>query len=224
MVVFDDRFAAVQLWSRTSSVVQRVVPFFTVVLVAAAGFASDEALEVSPDCSLADALAQVDVSAAKSVEEAQLTVLVFLNVDCPIANRYAPELRKLAEDYGASEVVFLRVYSDAFLADEDLAQHAADYDLPWQGLLDRDFVLATCAGARVTPEVAVFDAAGALAYRGRIDDQFADLGVRRKEAQEQDLREALDAVLAGNTPPKERTKALGCYIPYPRPETSTTTE
>jgi len=201
-----------------------VVALFALLILPLLGFASDEAFDVSSDSSLVDVLAEVDASALDSLDEARFIVLVFLNVDCPIANRYAPELRKLAVDYPAPELRFLRVYSDAFLSEEDVIDHAKDYELPWQGLLDNDFLLAARAGARVTPEVAVFDTENVVQYRGRIDDQFADLGVRRKEAHERNLREALDALLAGNVPPKKRTKALGCYIPFPRTETPDTTE
>ncbi|MCZ7644490.1 MAG: hypothetical protein M5U26_04270 [Planctomycetota bacterium] len=39
---------------------------------------------------------------------------------------------------------------------------------------------------------------------------------QRKEATRHDLREALDAVLAGKPVAEARTKAIGCFIPKPR--------
>ena len=52
-----------------------------------------------------------------------------------------------------------------------------------------------------------------VAYRGRIDDLFEDLGKKRRKARTRDLRDALEAVLAGKAVVNPRTTAVGCYIP-----------
>ena len=54
---------------------------------------------------------------------------------------------------------------------------------------------------------------GEIAYRGRIDNAWGDLGARRPRASRQDLREALRAVLRGEPVPQPRTDAIGCNIP-----------
>ncbi len=64
----------------------------------------------------------------------------------------------------------------------------------------------------MTPEVALFDAAGRLAYLGRIDDRYVDFGVDRPAPATHDLAEALDAVLAGRPVAVPRTHAVGCAI------------
>ncbi|GIT77890.1 MAG: hypothetical protein Ct9H300mP32_2720 [Verrucomicrobiota bacterium] len=81
-----------------------------------------------------------------------------------------------------------------------------------------------CAGSRtqthptrrgqVTPEAAVFDAKGRLIYRGRIDDLYADFGKKRARPTRHDLRDTLDALLAGKRLTKRTTKAVGCYIDF----------
>jgi hypothetical protein len=71
------------------------------------------------------------------------------------------------------------------------------------------------AQVRVTPEVAVFRAAGerqSLAYHGRIDDRARDFGNFRADATQHDLAAALDAVLAGRDPVPPATPAIGCTI------------
>ena len=50
----------------------------------------------------------------------------------------------------------------------------------------------------MSPEAAVFAADGSIKYRGRINDLYVDLGKKRNAATTHDLRDALDAVLAGS--------------------------
>ncbi|MEC7776571.1 MAG: hypothetical protein VYC32_10785, partial [Planctomycetota bacterium] len=62
------------------------------------------------------------------------------------------------------------------------------------------------------PEAFVIGKPGIL-YRGRIDDLYADLGQKRRQARNRDLRDALDAVLSGKAVKNPTTRAVGCYIP-----------
>ena len=62
-------------------------------------------------------------------------------------------------------------------------------------------------GAQVTPEVYVFDAGWTLRYHGRIDDDRAGSAVAS-----QDLKAAVDAVVAGQEVRLKETKAFGCTI------------
>src|SRR5258706_161747 len=71
--------------------------------------------------------------------------------------------------------------------------------------------LAKFVGATITPEAVVY-AGGRVAYRGRIDDRYVDLGLERPAATTHDLAEALAAVLAGTPVPHPTTQAVGCYI------------
>src|SRR5512139_3494375 len=95
------------------------------------------------------------------------TVLVFTMTDCPISNRYAPELRRLHAAFRARGVRFWLVYPKP---DDDAAAIRAHVATFAQGIpvaRDPRHALVTATGVTVTPEVAVFDAAGALRYRGR---------------------------------------------------------
>ena len=140
-------------------------------------------------------------------------VLVFTTTDCPIANAYVPELNRIAAEYGPRGVRLTLVQVDPDLTAEDAAGHAADYRIAARVLLDPGHRLVSAAGATHTPEAAVYDAAGRLRYRGRIDDRFAALGDRRAVAGDRTLRDALDAVLGGGEVPAERTDVVGCRIP-----------
>jgi hypothetical protein len=52
-----------------------------------------------------------------------------------------------------------------------------------------------------------------IAYRGRIDNYYADLTKPRAQVTEHDWRDALDAVLSGKPVAKPEVPAVGCYIP-----------
>lgn len=139
-------------------------------------------------------------------------VLVFLATDCPISNRYSPLLHQLEAEYGQKGVSFLAVFSEPSLTADGLKKHLSEYSLAMPGLLDPGASLALQTGARVTPEAVVLSPAGAVLYHGRIDNQYVDWGKTRPAATEQDLREALDEVLAGKPVAHPVTKALGCAI------------
>lgn len=143
---------------------------------------------------------------------APATVLVFTASDCPISNRYAPEVRRLAARHAAAGVRVWLVYPNVGEKPEAARDHAAAFDYGLPVAIDAAGVLSARAEATVTPEVAVFDRAGQLVYRGRIDDRYVDFGVDRPTPTTHDLADALDAVLGGRPVAVPRTHAVGCAI------------
>jgi hypothetical protein len=139
--------------------------------------------------------------------------LFFVLSDCPIANGYAPEINRLCAEYGPRGVRFFVVHVDEDLSSRAAAEHAREYGYTCTVVLDGSRVLVRRAGARMSPEAAVFGPDGERKYLGRIDDLYADLGKRRAGATSHDLRDALDAVLADRPVPRPVTQAVGCYIP-----------
>jgi hypothetical protein len=140
-------------------------------------------------------------------------VFLFLSNECPIANRYAPEFRRIQAANRDRGVRFWFVHPFADESRAAVAKHAREYSLPGTVLLDPGQRLTRMLGATVTPEAAVVDREYRLAYRGRIDDRFPQFGRERARATRLDLREALDAVLAGRPVAEPRTRAIGCSIP-----------
>jgi hypothetical protein len=67
-------------------------------------------------------------------------------------------------------------------------------------------------GIQVTPEAAIYSGASGRVYRGRIDDLYASIGQSRRAPTTHDLRDALTAVLAGKSPARAETDAIGCFI------------
>lgn len=133
---------------------------------------------------------------------------------CPYVLANVDRLTALARDY-EQDVTFVMVNSnDAEAYPDDapdaMARFADDHDLPFAYLFDEDQSVAKAYRTFRTPEVLVFDEQRRLAYHGRIDDSPKDpAGVQRAE-----LREALDALLAGRTPDEQETWAVGCTVKW----------
>ena len=139
-------------------------------------------------------------------------VFFFVLHDCPIANGYAPEIGRITAEYSAKGVRCFVVYVENDLTPDQARRHASEYGYKSGALLDPQHLLVKAAGATVSPEAAVLSPSGDVLYRGRIDDRAVDLGKRRAEPTQRDLRLALDTILAGAPVAARFTKAVGCYI------------
>jgi len=139
------------------------------------------------------------------------TVLIFVRTDCPISNRYAPELQRLYREY-SPRVAFYLVYPDRAETAAGIEKHMAEYGYPFGALRDPDRSLVKLAKARVTPEAAVVSARGELLYHGRIDDRYVDFGKSRAEPTTHDLEDTLQSVLAGKPVKVASTRAIGCFL------------
>lgn len=140
------------------------------------------------------------------------TALVFISTECPISNRYAPELQRIAREFGAKGVRFWLVYGNPAESAAAIRTHGKAYGYAIAALRDPDHRLVRLAKATVTPEAAVFDDRGRLAYRGRIDNRYVTISVTRPAATEHDLVDALRAVLAGTPVAQPVTQAIGCFL------------
>jgi hypothetical protein len=139
------------------------------------------------------------------------TVLLFVLPECPIANRYAPEIKRIEGEYAKRGFVFWRVYPVPLEELEAVRKHGEDYKYGFTAVLDPDKSLAKKLGMRITPEVAVIGPDGTLRYRGRIDNLNVEHGKIRPNYR-RDLRIALDEILAGKPVTKRSTAAVGCFI------------
>ena len=160
----------------------------------------------------APALDGTRIAPLDPVEGVEATVLLFVMTDCPISNRYAPEIRRLHGEF-AGTVRFWLVYVDAHRPVAELREHQSSFGYPFGALRDVDGALAALAGATVTPEAAVFDATQRMIYRGRIDDRFVSFGVARRAPRVRDMHDRLSRIAAGETLAFSETRAVGCYIP-----------
>lgn len=153
----------------------------------------------------------------EAAKDKKAVVLIFITHDCPIANAFAPEIRRIVEAYEKKSVAFFLVHVDPALNSADAKKHAADYSLGGTILLDPQHRLAKQVKATVTPQAVALSQETKILYRGRIDDLYADLGKKRVEPTRRDLREALDEILGGRAVSVPETRAVGCLIPDLKP-------
>jgi peroxiredoxin len=139
-------------------------------------------------------------------------VLFFVSTDCPLSNRYVPEMNRIASTYAPRGVAFYAVQGDATVPLDQVRAHVKEFGYTFPYLMDPEETLAAYTGAAVTPEAVVLSSKGDLLYLGRVDNRLEDFGKERIRVTEFDLRDALDAVLAGKPVSHPRTKALGCAI------------
>ena len=139
-------------------------------------------------------------------------VFLFVSTDCPISNRYAPEIRRVKEKFARAGVRLWLVYDDPDTSADAIKKHLHDYQLPPEALRDPQHGLVRLSQAHVTPEAAVFLPGRQLVYHGRIDNRYADLGKERPEATQHDLEDVLEAVVHGKPVPYPTARDVGCYI------------
>jgi hypothetical protein len=146
------------------------------------------------------------------VGDGKAHVVVFSTIDCPIANYYVPEIKKMANQYCEQGIKFFVVHCDPYLTVEAARRHKREYQYTFPIKLDVRHELVRAVGASRTPEAAIVLPGGKLAYRGCIDDLFADLGKKRQAPRHRYLRNALDEVIASKPLTHPRTAAVGCII------------
>lgn len=127
---------------------------------------------------------------------------MFLSTLCPYSNSYNDLLRDMTAEFGRKGVLFVGIHSDRWETAADIREHASKHGHTFPVIRDPGGDLAQLLSAKRTPEVFLIDAEGKLRYRGRI---AAKIGTP-------DLRNALEALLAGRPIDPAVTKAFGCSI------------
>ena len=143
----------------------------------------------------------------KSLAGKNGTVLIFIAVQCPVSNAYNERMAKLAEDYKAKGINVVGINSNVAEDAAAVKAHAAAHNLTFTILKDPGNKIADRLGASVTPEAYFLDASNKLLYHGRIDNSR-----NAAQVETNDLRNALDAALAGKAIEKTEAKAFGCTI------------
>ena len=143
----------------------------------------------------------------KSLAGKNGTVLLFIAVQCPVSNAYNERMEKLAADYKAKGIAVIAINSNVREDAEAVKAHAAENKLTFPILKDPGNKIADKLGATVTPEAYFIDTGNKLLYHGRIDNSR-----NAAQIETSDLRNALEAALAGKAIEKTEAKAFGCTI------------
>ncbi|CAN5886893.1 hypothetical protein BH18ACI4_BH18ACI4_13110 [soil metagenome] len=135
------------------------------------------------------------------------SVLIFVATKCPVSNAYNERMEKLAQDYKTRGVNVIGINSNVAESATAVKAHAAQNNLTFTVLKDPANKIADRLGATVTPEVYFLDGNNKLIYRGRIDNAKDAARVNSSE-----LRDAIEAALAGKPVAKTTATAFGCTI------------
>jgi peroxiredoxin len=152
----------------------------------------------------------------RSLAGAPALLVMFMCNHCPYVKHVAPQLAKVARDYQAKGVAVVGINSN------DVSSHPADspeqmvheveergYTFPY--LFDETQEVAQAYKAACTPDFYVFDGHQKLVYRGQLDASRPNTSVALTG---QDMRAALDAVLAGHKAPTDQKPSIGCNIKW----------
>jgi len=142
-----------------------------------------------------------------SLQGRKAYVLAFIATQCPVSNAYNARMAAFVKEYDPKGVAFIGINSNRQEPPAEIVEHAKKNGFSFPVLKDDGNVKAAEFGAQVTPEVYVFDAGWTLRYHGRIDDDRSGSAVAS-----QDLKAAVDAVVAGQEVRIKETKAFGCTI------------
>ncbi len=159
----------------------------------------------APDFALPDADGKAHTLA--SLKGAKGTVLIFIATRCPVSNGYNERMAKLAADYKARGVNVVGINSNSTEPAAEVKQHAAANGLNFTILKDAGNQIADRYDAQSTPEAYLLDASGKLVYHGPIDNSRYGFVITATE-----LRDAIEATLAGKPVEKAEAKAFGCSI------------
>ena len=150
--------------------------------------------------------------------ETRVAVLLFIASDCPVSNRYLPEILRLAQQFRPRGARFWLVYPNP--ADDVAAVRAHQSGFAGAAALDTliapDPRLLRQAAVHITPEAALFPTPLAperrALWHGRIDDRYLTIGTQRSAPTHRDLSDALNTVLNGGVPAPASGNAVGCVI------------
>jgi len=142
------------------------------------------------------------------------SVVVFFGVECPLARLYGPRLCQLIQRY-RGRVSFIGVNSNARDDVNEVKSWGRMYAPGLPLFDDTSGEVATVLGATRNPQVVLLNSERRILYRGRIDDQYTTTA-KKTSAIRQDLVEAIEECLSGQSVTVAETIASGCYIDRPQ--------
>lgn len=173
----------------------------------------------APDFSLPNTISgkQMNYSQVKGEKG---TVVMFICNHCPYVIHVIDELVKLAHDYIPKGIGFVAISSNDIInypqdAPDKMKEHAAKWKLPFPYLYDESQEVAKAYQAACTPDYNIFNEEDIAVYRGQLDKARPN---NTKTVNGKDLREALDAILAGQEVSSNQKPSVGCGIKWKKEE------
>ena len=169
----------------------------------------------APDFTLTDVVSG-QIASLASLKGAQATVIMFICNHCPYVKHINHELIRLASAYTNKGVNFIAISSNDIVAEPDdspanMKQVAEALKYPFPYLFDETQDVAKAYDAACTPDFFVFDKNLHLVYRGQLDDSRPSNNVPLSG---NDVRLALDALLADTKVSPRQRPSIGCNIKW----------
>lgn len=147
---------------------------------------------------------------------AQALLVMFICNHCPFVKHIASGLTELAQDYLPRGVAIVAINSNDSTkypddSPERMVHEVEERGYPFPYLFDETQEVAQDYHAACTPDFFLFDREQKLAYRGQLDSSRPGNGI---PVTGEDLRRALDAVLAGQSVPEPHKPSIGCNIKW----------
>jgi peroxiredoxin len=169
-----------------------------------------------PTFSLPDVVSGEQVSSAALI--GQVSVVAFICNHCPFVIHLKPQLVQFGKYCAKTGVKLVAISSNDVTthpadSPENMAKDAQQLGYPFPYLFDESQDTARAFDAACTPDFFAFDATGALAYRGQFDSSRPSKSL---PVTGEDLKAAVDALLAGRAPSAVQQPSIGCNIKWKR--------
>ncbi len=169
----------------------------------------------APDFNLVDTVTNTKRT-LQEIKGEKGTVIMFICNHCPFVIHVNPEISKLGKEYQSKGIGFVAISSNDVVNYPDDAPHlmklkAAEEGYTFPYLYDATQKVAKAYDAACTPDFYLFDGDLGLVYRGQLDDSRPGNDIPLTGT---DLRNAMDALLAGKAINSEQKPSIGCNIKW----------
>lgn len=151
----------------------------------------------------------------RDFEGEKALLVMFICNHCPYVKAIEDRLIALGRHFLNSPVKIVAICSnDATVKTDDsfenLKKRAEEKGYPFPYLHDESQQVAKAFDAVCTPDFFLYDGSMKLAYRGRLDDSWKDPAAVKSE----ELKAAIEALVAGRAPSPEQKPSMGCSIKW----------
>lgn len=169
----------------------------------------------APDFALTDVVSGKTIS-LKTFADKKALLVMFICQHCPFVKHVKKELARIGQDYGEKSLGIVAISANDVAnypddSPDKLKKMATELGFNFPICYDRSQEIAKAYTAACTPDFFLFDETQKLVYRGQLDDSRPSNNL---PVTGQDLRAAIDAVLAGKKVNGEQKPSIGCNIKW----------
>ena len=169
----------------------------------------------APEFNLPDTISAKNLS-LNDIKSSRATVIMFICNHCPFVKHIQTGIVELANSYIPEGIAFIAISSndvESYPDDspEKMKELGERLDFPFPYLYDETQEVARAYNAACTPDFYIFDEEMKLVYRGQFDNSRPNSSI---PVTGEDIRSALDRILAGEPVDPQQKPSLGCNIKW----------